>query len=214
MTTARPDDDRPPRRGAAGRVRRPRLPRRLGLEGVPGDTARCAASRCRPACARATACPSRSSRRRRRRPGPARREHHRSTGRHGVELVGDGPSAAATVARAVRGRRRGRAGPGSSSPTRSSSSGPARSGELILIDEVLTPDSSRFWDADDYEPGRAQASYDKQFVRDWLETQPWDKTAPGPGAPGRRRRRHPRAGTSRPSSGSPGRASPATSRRT
>jgi phosphoribosylaminoimidazole-succinocarboxamide synthase len=56
-------------------------------------------------------------------------------------------------------------------------------GELMLIDEVLTPDSSRFWDAADYEPGRAQASFDKQFVRDWLETQPWDKTYPGPELP-------------------------------
>jgi phosphoribosylaminoimidazole-succinocarboxamide synthase len=56
-------------------------------------------------------------------------------------------------------------------------------GELLLIDEVLTPDSSRFWDAADYEPGRAQASFDKQFVRDWLESQPWDKTAPGPELP-------------------------------
>ena len=57
------------------------------------------------------------------------------------------------------------------------------SGELLLIDEVLTPDSSRFWEAATYQPGRAQASYDKQFVRDWLEAQPWDKTAPGPGLP-------------------------------
>ncbi|HET9851170.1 MAG TPA: phosphoribosylaminoimidazolesuccinocarboxamide synthase [Candidatus Limnocylindrales bacterium] len=56
-------------------------------------------------------------------------------------------------------------------------------GELILVDEVLTPDSSRFWEAADYEPGRAQASYDKQPLRDWLETQPWDKTAPGPELP-------------------------------
>ena len=56
-------------------------------------------------------------------------------------------------------------------------------GELILIDEVLTPDSSRFWEAADYEPGRAQASFDKQFVRDWLETQPWGKTYPGPELP-------------------------------
>jgi phosphoribosylaminoimidazole-succinocarboxamide synthase len=54
---------------------------------------------------------------------------------------------------------------------------------LILIDEALTPDSSRFWDAATYEPGRAQASFDKQFVRDWLETQPWDKSAPGPALP-------------------------------
>jgi phosphoribosylaminoimidazole-succinocarboxamide synthase len=57
------------------------------------------------------------------------------------------------------------------------------SGELLLVDEVLTPDSSRFWDAATWEPGHAQASYDKQFVRDWLEVQPWDKTAPGPELP-------------------------------
>jgi phosphoribosylaminoimidazole-succinocarboxamide synthase len=56
-------------------------------------------------------------------------------------------------------------------------------GELLLIDEALTPDSSRFWDAATYEPGHPQASFDKQFVRDWLETQPWDKTAPGPELP-------------------------------
>ncbi len=56
-------------------------------------------------------------------------------------------------------------------------------GELLLIDEVLTPDSSRFWDAATYEPGGPQASFDKQFVRDWLERQPWDKTAPGPELP-------------------------------
>ncbi len=54
---------------------------------------------------------------------------------------------------------------------------------LILIDEVMTPDSSRFWDLAAYEPGRAQASFDKQFVRDWLETQSWDKTPPGPALP-------------------------------
>jgi len=59
----------------------------------------------------------------------------------------------------------------------------ARTGELLLVDEVLTPDSSRFWDAARYEPGRAQASFDKQYVRDWLEAQAWDKTAPGPALP-------------------------------
>jgi phosphoribosylaminoimidazole-succinocarboxamide synthase len=56
-------------------------------------------------------------------------------------------------------------------------------GDLLLVDEVLTPDSSRFWDAAAYAPGGPQASYDKQYVRDWLETQPWDKTAPGPELP-------------------------------
>lgn len=55
--------------------------------------------------------------------------------------------------------------------------------ELILIDEALTPDSSRFWDAKGYKPGRAQPSFDKQFVRDYLETLDWDKTAPGPALP-------------------------------
>ena len=54
---------------------------------------------------------------------------------------------------------------------------------LTLIDEVLTPDSSRFWDVKAYQPGRPQASFDKQYVRDWLERQPWDKTAPGPELP-------------------------------
>lgn len=56
-------------------------------------------------------------------------------------------------------------------------------GELILIDEVLTPDSSRFWPADQYQPGRSQPSYDKQFVRDWLETTSWDKNSPPPELP-------------------------------
>jgi len=56
-------------------------------------------------------------------------------------------------------------------------------GKLILIDEVLTPDSSRFWPADQYQPGRGQPSYDKQFVRDYLETLDWDKTPPAPPLP-------------------------------
>jgi phosphoribosylaminoimidazole-succinocarboxamide synthase len=56
-------------------------------------------------------------------------------------------------------------------------------GELLLIDEILTPDSSRFWDAATYQPGRAQASFDKQYVRDWLEAQSWPKVAPGPVLP-------------------------------
>jgi phosphoribosylaminoimidazole-succinocarboxamide synthase len=54
---------------------------------------------------------------------------------------------------------------------------------VVLIDEVMTPDSSRFWDATTYAPGGPQASFDKQFVRDWLETQAWDKTDPGPELP-------------------------------
>ncbi|MCC6490370.1 MAG: phosphoribosylaminoimidazolesuccinocarboxamide synthase [Candidatus Hydrogenedentes bacterium] len=56
-------------------------------------------------------------------------------------------------------------------------------GELILADEILTPDSSRFWPADLYAPGKGQPSYDKQFVRDWLETTGWDKNSPPPPLP-------------------------------
>lgn len=56
-------------------------------------------------------------------------------------------------------------------------------GNILLIDEVLTPDSSRFWDAKTYEPGHAQPSFDKQFVREYLETLDWDKTPPAPPLP-------------------------------
>ena len=55
--------------------------------------------------------------------------------------------------------------------------------QLILIDEVLTPDSSRFWPADQYQPGRSQPSFDKQFVRDWLSSTTWDKNSPPPPLP-------------------------------
>ena len=55
--------------------------------------------------------------------------------------------------------------------------------EITLIDEVLTPDSSRFWDVNDYTPGKSQDSYDKQIVRDWLETTDWNKEPPSPNLP-------------------------------
>jgi phosphoribosylaminoimidazole-succinocarboxamide synthase len=61
--------------------------------------------------------------------------------------------------------------------------GLTETGSLLLVDEVLTPDSSRFWDASAWSPGGPQPSYDKQYVRDWLEGQPWDKTDPGPALP-------------------------------
>ena len=57
-------------------------------------------------------------------------------------------------------------------------------GELLLIDEVLTPDSSRYWPADQWVPGHDVPSFDKQYVREWLEKQPWDKTPPPPQLPG------------------------------
>lgn len=56
-------------------------------------------------------------------------------------------------------------------------------GEIAICDEMLTPDSSRFWPSDTYQPGRSQPSYDKQFVRDYLESIPWDKTPPAPDLP-------------------------------
>jgi phosphoribosylaminoimidazole-succinocarboxamide synthase len=56
-------------------------------------------------------------------------------------------------------------------------------GRPIVIDEVLTPDSSRFWPAAQYAPGKGQPSFDKQFVRDWLETTGWDKNSPPPALP-------------------------------
>ncbi|WP_428939956.1 phosphoribosylaminoimidazolesuccinocarboxamide synthase [Fontivita pretiosa] len=56
-------------------------------------------------------------------------------------------------------------------------------GRVILIDEILTPDSSRFWPADEYEPGHDQPSFDKQYVRNWLESRDWDKTPPAPKLP-------------------------------
>jgi phosphoribosylaminoimidazole-succinocarboxamide synthase len=61
--------------------------------------------------------------------------------------------------------------------------GRAPDGSLVLIDEVLTPDSSRYWPAATWQPGRSQPSYDKQYVRDWLEARPWDKRPPGPRLP-------------------------------
>ena len=58
-----------------------------------------------------------------------------------------------------------------------------RTGELLLVDEVLTPDSSRYWDLKTYQPGGSQPSFDKQFVRDWLERSGWDKASPPPPLP-------------------------------
>ena len=56
-------------------------------------------------------------------------------------------------------------------------------GNIMLVDEILTPDSSRFWDAKSYEPGHPQPSFDKQFVREYLETLDWNKQAPAPPLP-------------------------------
>ena len=163
----------------------------------------CPAWRCRPGWSRARGCPSRSSPRpRRRRSG----EHDESITFAEVEdLVGAEtaarlrdltlavyPRGAETAARERDPRRRHQAGvrprPGD--------------GEIVLADEVLTPDSSRFWPADRWAPGRPQSSFDKQFVRDWSATLDWDRTPPGPEIPPRSST-PPAPATSRSTSASP-----------
>ena len=102
-----------------------------------------------------------------------------------AEIVGRSgldEGAAAALARRLRDRGRTRRARASSSPTPSSSSAAARS-EVVLGDEVMTPDSSRFWPADGYEPGRSQPSFDKQFVRDWAAESGWDQSPPAPPIP-------------------------------
>ena len=185
----RPLDRVPPARDAADRVRRARLPRRLGLEGLPGDRRRLRPRAPGGAAASRTGCPSRSSRPRRRRRGP-RREHRRATQAAelvGAERFGEVERASLELYRFASEHAAERgiiiadtkfefgldADGGSCSPTRR-----------------FTPDSSRFWPADEYAPGGPQPSFDKQFVRDYCESLGWDKTLPRPGAAGRRRRRH------------------------
>ena len=212
MMICRPADGRP------DRGRGPWLPRRVGLEGIPRARDGRAGSRCRPDCARATGCRSRSSR-------PATKaelgEHDENIDFDGMVehiggwLPGGDVAAAGALAEAIRDRSLRLYGFGAAVAERRGilladtkfefglaeewgPRGPNERGgsyafhddqvvdrleDLILIDEVLTPDSSRFWDAATYAPGGPQASFDKQFVRDWLEAQPWDKTAPGPALP-------------------------------
>ena len=163
---ARPDDALPPRRRPADRGHRPRLPRRIAAGRTTSDTgAVCGIAL--PAGLRESDrlpeplfTPVDEGRGRPRREHRLRRRWPRSSAR-------TWPSASATSRSRSTGFGRGRRAerPGSSWPTRSSSSGLEReTGELLLIDEVLTPDSSRFWDAADYEPGRAAGQL-RQAVR-------------------------------------------------
>ena len=85
-------------------------------------------------------------------------------------------------------------------------------GSLVVGDEVLTPDSSRFWPADSYAPGSSPPSFDKQYVRDWLRPRPGTRRRPGPSCPTRCATARPRA-TARPTSDSPDARSRATSTR-
>ena len=178
----RPLDRVPAARDAARRVRRARLHHRLGLEGLPRDAARSAGTGCRKGCASRSGCPSRSSRRRRRlRPG----HDENITREQAAELVGASASTKSSGSR-------------SSSTRFAAAHAEARGiiladtkfelgvdddGQLVLADEAFTPDSSRFWPADAYEPGGPQPSFDKQYVRDYCESVGWDKTYPGPELP-------------------------------
>ena len=172
------------------RVRRARLPRRLGLEGLPGDGrdlrphAAGGPARVRQAAGADLHAGDEGA------DGP-RREHHARRRRQSSSAPSASPRSSASASRSTATRRESRARrAGSSSPTRSSSSATTPTATLVLGDEALTPDSSRFWPADTYEPGRAQDSFDKQFVRDYCEQHRLGQDDPGPGAPGGRRHAH------------------------
>ena len=168
------------------RVRGPRVSGRFRVEGVPEDGQRVRHRSCRPACARPTSCRSRSSRRPRR--------PRRATTRTSARTRRDASSARDLIARlkdyAIRVYARGAAHAESRGIIVADTKfefGIAREGgagdRVLLIDEVLTPDSSRFWPMDGYKPGGSQPSFDKQYVRDYLEQIRWNKQPPVPSLP-------------------------------
>ena len=181
----------PAARDAADRVRRARLPLRLRLEGLPRD-----GRGLRPPAARgarrvaAAAAADLHARRRRRSRGTTRTSTapRPSSCRRGALRRGR-----AGRARALRVRLGVRARP-RDHPRRHEARVRSRpGGRLVLGDEAFTPDSSRFWPADDYRPGATPPSFDKQFVRDYCESARLGQDPARPGAARRRRRRHARA---------------------
>ena len=206
----RPLDARDADRAVADRMRRSRRTCRLGLEGLSWQPARCAASAAGRTARIGPAAHSRSSRR------PPRR-------RAGTTSTSARPAAAALSASELLDRVRdltlrlyaeGAAHAESCgiivADTKfefgllAAATKPSARGRVILIDEVLTPDSSRFWPKDTYQPGGAQPSFDKQFVRDYLERFA-GTSSPGALAPRRCDRRRRARNTSRRSAASPGR---------
>ena len=190
----------PPARDAADRVRRPRLPRRLRLEGLPRDRRGLRPPRCPPACVESQQLPEPIF-------TPATKAqtgHDENIDRAAaVALVGEErfdevERLTLELYRFVSERARER---GIILADTKLEFGVDEAGRLVLADEAFTPDSSRFWPADEYAPGGPQPSFDKQFVRDYCESLGWDKTLPRPGAAGRRRRRARAPATSRRSSG-------------
>ena len=170
------------------RVRRPRLPHRLGAARLPRAPARCAASPLPAGLEDGSRLPEPIF-------TPATKaalgEHDENVSYDAV--VGDGrrprprPQLRDLTLRGLRrAPRRSPASAASSWPTPSSSSGARPDGtDRCSADEVLTPDSSRFWPADEWQPGRAQPSYDKQIVRDWLlsPASGWDRASGEPPPP-------------------------------
>ena len=168
--------------GAAGRGGGARLPDRLGLEGLPDAAAACAASRCRRGSGRPSSCRSRCSRRPTR-PRPGAHDENIDFAAV-VKLVGaDLAAQVRATALALYGfaaehaRQRGIIVADTKFEF-----GVDEAGTLTLMDEVVTPDSSRFWPADTYQVGTSPPSFDKQYVRDYLETLDWNKKAPGTAA--------------------------------
>ena len=179
----RPLDGVPAARDAADRVRRPRLPRPARAGRTTCATAR-SAGHALPEGLRESerAAGSRSSRRRRRR---VEGHDENIDAREAAELVGEERfrEVERVSHRALRVRRGACRRARDHHRRHEVRARPRRRRQLVLADEALTPDSSRFWPADAYEPGGAQPSFDKQFVRDYCETLGWDKTAPGPELP-------------------------------
>ena len=184
---ARPDDAGAAHGAGADRVRGARLPVGIGLEGIPADRPRLRHRAARRPAASPTGCPSRSSRPPRR---PRAATTRTSARRRPARLVGETAREAAqgADARNLPARRRARGeSKGIIIADTKFEFGLVGAGDpdtdVVLIDEVLTPDSSRFWPQAQYEPGHGQPSFDKQFVRDYLEEIRWNKQPPVPSLP-------------------------------
>ena len=172
-------------------MHRARLPLGLGLGRVPAVADACMARRCRPDCVSPSACPSRCSPRPPR-PPPATTRTSPST----PPSTAVGPELAEEARRiSLAAYRQGAelaAARGIIIADTKFELG-LIDGRLAICDEILTPDSSRFWPADQWEPGRTPPAFDKQPLRDWLEETGWDKTPPPPALPAGRGPGHSRS---------------------
>ena len=182
LRAGRPLDGMPAALDAADRMRRARLPGRLGLEGLPHDRRGVRPPPAGRAAANPTGCPRPSSRRPPR-PERARREHHRAPRPRRWSARRDSPRPSGWPSRSTSSPPTTRGRAGIIIADTKFEFGTDRDGRLVLGDEALTPDSSRFWPADQYAPGGPQPSFDKQYVRDFCEKTGWNKAYPGPELP-------------------------------